>query len=522
MAKVLQRFVDGLTPNDPPPGFNIFEHSTSVRLLNGFGEFALALPPNESGNAIRDLIIRQPFVHDALSLLTRLFPLTDGKPTFPKPSLAFMALPALLKTLNGMVAGYSQTQQLLLDAGILPTLLELERQISENSIGELATDLLDRALRAPSVCAAAVTALRDERRAAEQALAAKEREQALSQTLSAELLLSLAEIGDEDGWQCLICKDGYDFYPVDQLGFFVWTRDGHSGTVSTTHFNCVHLRCHASATRGKGEWDAAAVVNCEHRCNGIFPIPAESLKPGEYAQNVARFFGSVGRSVAPEWCCVLEVRNSLKLVADRALAPGSTVANTVAFVPFLVFAGHSLMGAATGKGHVRGDYARRMGGIIAGAETCEQAFALSLWTLSLEEWSWARLPLLTSALRARKLQRDSVDQALFEKVRPTLVEYWITDGIHKRLKVESGIPPKVENGVLVVALRDDAPWIVKFMSDFASQTAYRIWTESWKPFADDIERVSASVTPDTIFEATGDAHVLGVPPLEWIRRQCIQ
>jgi E3 ubiquitin-protein ligase UBR4 len=517
MAKVLQRFIDGLTPIDPPPGFNIFETPTSSRLLNGFGEFALALPPNESGNAIRDLIIKKSFVRDALSFLVSLFPIVDEKPTFPKTSLAFISLPALLKTVTGMVIGYSHTQQLLLDAGILPTLLDLERQISENSIGELATDLLDHALVSPSVCASAITALRDQRRTAERALAAKEREQALSpQALSPELLLSLAEIEDDDGWQCLICKDGYQFYPKDPLGFYVWTPDAGTSTVSTTHFNCVHMRCHASATRGKSEWDAAAVVNCEHRCNGIFPIPAESLKPGEYTQQVAHFFSSGWRSAGPEWACVLEVKNALRIVADRAVPAGATVANAVAFVPFLVFAGHALMSASSGKASVRADYGRRMAGIIAGAEACEQAFALSLWTLSLEEWRWARLPLLGAALRRLKIDANINDDTLFERVRPILVEYWLTDGIQKLLKCEIGIPARLQGGALVVDARDDAPWIAQFTGGFASPAGYRIWTDSWKPFADDIERLSATVTPSVIFDSTRD-----IPsPLEWVRSQC--
>jgi E3 ubiquitin-protein ligase UBR4 len=110
MEKVLKSFLSELWPSDGPESFNIFEKPTSVRVLNGFGDFALALPVDESGNTIRDVILRSPFVTDAVSFLTQLLPYTEGEdPSWPDEALDCPASPAVLKTFNGMVSSHQPT-----------------------------------------------------------------------------------------------------------------------------------------------------------------------------------------------------------------------------------------------------------------------------------------------------------------------------------------------------------------------------------------------------------------------------
>jgi hypothetical protein len=139
MEKVLHLFMDGLRPKEITEHFNMFENCASLRVLNGFGEFTLQLPLNENGHAIRDAILKECFVDDAIKVLVKGYSIAD-KDSWKIDS---MSLPALLKTLGGMAHGHEATQDLLLKHDLIPILLELESVVSKNSIGELAAVILE-------------------------------------------------------------------------------------------------------------------------------------------------------------------------------------------------------------------------------------------------------------------------------------------------------------------------------------------------------------------------------------------
>jgi hypothetical protein len=107
-----------------PTGVNIFEGGSENPILREFSQFALALPP---GDEIRDLILRERIVPDALSFLS-----ADSKDD--------PVLPVLLDTLAGMARGHSPTQELLAaDDGRLLRLLQ--RRDQWRSVGGVGSDL---------------------------------------------------------------------------------------------------------------------------------------------------------------------------------------------------------------------------------------------------------------------------------------------------------------------------------------------------------------------------------------------
>jgi hypothetical protein len=115
-------------------------------------------------------------VTDAVSFLTQLLPYTDGKdPSWPDEALDRPALPAVLKTLTGMVSSHLPTQQVPLDHGLIPLLVALEHATSRNSIGGLAVALLEHAMAGPSVCAESIQGLRELRQQDKRARAATRR-----------------------------------------------------------------------------------------------------------------------------------------------------------------------------------------------------------------------------------------------------------------------------------------------------------------------------------------------------------
>jgi E3 ubiquitin-protein ligase UBR4 len=527
MEKVLKSFLTDLRPADAPDSFNLFERPTSFRVLNGFGEFALALPVNESGNAIRAAILKGPFVADAVSLLGQLFPYTEGQPySWSAESLDCPALPAVLKTLTGMISSHLPTQQVLLDRNLIPMLLELETQVSQNSIGEFTSNLLEHAAAEPSVCAATIAALKRQRGDAARVQSAIMRELVMkSQSrLSPEIQAFIDDLPEDEGWTCCICKDGYNFYPEDQLGFYVLTRQVQDFFVTQTHFTCIHPRCHMQARNGKPEWEAAAVRNCERPCNGIFPIPSARLPPDAYLQAIARFFDRGNRGLAP-WNCVIEVKFHMQKIGEGAMPPGTSVSSAISFIPFLIYAGHVLIDASAqgfGRDPPRLMYEKRIERMVGGGEDTADAWALSLWTLSLEEWRWAKLKLLGHAIKGLDLPGDLDDRALFDKVKVPLIVFALTCKIQGLLKSDSGVAPMVRDGQLQIPSHAGAPWISKFLEDMASPDQMSVWN-CWKDCAEEAERTLLTMeTIQAVFEYTEDVAAIansGESAADWIRHQ---
>jgi hypothetical protein len=205
------------------------------------------------------------------------------------------------------------------------------------------------------------------------------------------------------------------------------------------------------------------------------------------------------------------VRFWIRAIADRDLRQGTTVANAVAFIPFLVFAGHLFLDAPDGE---RTSWERRAERI-----TADDGFALALWTISLEEWTFTRRTFLAAALRCAHLNAESDDASLFEKARPILRQCAWADRIQSRLKGPSGIAPVVTDGALVVQSHAGATWIVQFLADWESGNAFRMCAE-WKAMAEEVDaELNAADNAETALAATGEK--LSEPAIDWIRKQLV-
>lgn len=552
MQKVPLFFLNGLLPKEASNSekvFNIYETPTSLQLLNGFGEFLLTIPTDENGNAIRDVISQQPFLSDAISYLEKLFPLSEGRNSNTwKQNVDIKSLPSLLKTLAGMVGSHKPTQTLLLDKSLIELLLELSTMTSTQSIGELASLVLQKACEEPSVCAKAIKEAKDDRnkKAKEKALAEKKKViESTKRTISEDYIRMIEEMDDEENnWECCICKEGYSYLPNDQLGFYVFESKTPSCSVTSTHFVCVHLKCHnrershsdrpsdrdrdrlrdrSHSKQILSEWEAAAVRNCERPCNAIFPVPSDTLTISGYRQNLIKFYENVSKSSDFTMNIVYDLKFHLDKLGDGTCIElskgGGSMPNSIAIFPFLVYAGTFFMdnldgmisitalrdnkggettttttkpkqdsmsfGMASSRWTQRSSLEKRMEKMINGNEDPSDSLALSLWILSLDEWLDVKLKLLKLFLK--KVNKNGDDESLFKLIKPILVKFVIIDRMQSMMKKSEGNGEKQKSTEKVFKLNSHSgdKWILDFLCKVASN-GFTICNE-WKEFGEEVE-----------------------------------
>jgi hypothetical protein len=187
----------------------------------------------------------------------------------------------------------------------------------------------------------------------------------------------------------------------------------------------------------------------------------------------------------------------------------------------LIYAGHVLIDAPTqsfGRDPPRLVYEKRIEKIIVGGEDTVDAWSLSLWTLSLEEW-WAKLKLLGRSIKALKLPGDLDDRALFDKVRAPLISFALTSKIQSLLKSDSGVAPTVRDGQIEIPSHAGALWISKFLEDMASPDQMSVWN-CWKDFAEEAEKTLLPMTTaQVVLESISDAAAIassGESAASWI------
>jgi len=120
----------------------------------------------------------------------------------------------------------------------------------------------------------------------------------------AQLRSLTADVQEEQGHACCICREGYLYQPQKVLALYTFSKKadveaafearprrthGHS---TVTHFNLVHIDCHTNAIRSartcRDEWENAALQNANTRCNGLLPIWGPAVCEAAYASALAR------------------------------------------------------------------------------------------------------------------------------------------------------------------------------------------------------------------------------------------
>ncbi|XP_068628453.1 E3 ubiquitin-protein ligase UBR4 isoform X2 [Battus philenor] len=271
---------------------------------------------NSIGGTLKDYLISLGVVRDALEYIMKHAPCV--KPTLVctdsdelKEFISRPALKYILRFLTGLAADHEPTQMLVCEK-VIPIVHRLEQVSSGEHVGSLAENLLE-ALRSQPQCAAKVQQVRDFTRQEKKRLAMAVRERQLGAlgmrsnergqvTAQCSLTQQLADLAEEAGAVCCICREGYKYQPTKVLGVYTFTKRcpveefevrarKTLGYTTVSHYNIVHVECHMAAVRlarARDEWESAALQNASTRCNGLLPLWGPHVPESAFASCLAR------------------------------------------------------------------------------------------------------------------------------------------------------------------------------------------------------------------------------------------
>ncbi|KAK9817780.1 hypothetical protein WJX72_002069 [[Myrmecia] bisecta] len=243
---------------------------------------------------------------------------------------------------SALVKGHQATAGCVAGQALLLPLLHQLEGVSgiDVKLGMAAEELLDGLVEAggPQV-ASAIAALRTATRMRQKELADRRRQEMLaslgmqqveraggSQLLavatpaSSELARALEEVGEADSSSltCMVCKEGYGAKPADLLAAYCYCKrvptsqvPGFTQPANTTgqlhctvsHFNLIHVSCHAAARRAdanlrvpKTEWDGASLRNGTTLANNLLPVRGSRVSTSSYMAAVNTFFDNLSSS----------------------------------------------------------------------------------------------------------------------------------------------------------------------------------------------------------------------------------
>jgi len=375
-------------------------------MLNGFAEFTLAL--QETDNEIRDLIFKESILKDAISFLVELFPINENhKSESWKVGAEEKCLPMLLKTLSGMVLCHQPTQKLFIDDNnkLIVLLLELENISSDASIGEYASHVIENAIKVPSICIESVNKIKESKQmeAKEKAKAQKQKAMEQAKTAISQEFLDMMNDLDDEGWECCICKEGYEYFPKELLGIYAYVNRSSGRINTSTYFVCIHNSCHEKDRNGRDGWDNALVRNCEKPCNCIYPLPSSTLNQNVYKQALINHLDRFKKSDENYFQIMFyDVQQHLLTISSGNNIPfnfgGGSTLSIVQLLPFMIYGGNLFL-----DGDNRKSYEELLQKQINNNEMPIDSFILSLWILSLEEWNSYKYIMLKNLLKSLKV-----------------------------------------------------------------------------------------------------------------------
>ncbi|XP_026324095.1 E3 ubiquitin-protein ligase UBR4 isoform X3 [Hyposmocoma kahamanoa] len=271
---------------------------------------------NSIGGTLKDYLISLGVVRDALDYIQKHAPcvkptlvLTDSDEL--KEFISRPALKYILRFLTGLATDHEPTQMLVCEK-VIPIVHRLEQVSSGEHVGSLAENLLE-ALRSQPQCAAKVQQVRDFTRQEKKRLAMAVRERQLGAlgmrsnergqvTAQCSLTQQVADLAEEAGAVCCICREGYKYQPTKVLGIYTFTKRcpveeyevrarKTLGYTTVSHYNIVHVECHMAAVRlarARDEWESAALQNASTKCNGLLPLWGPHVPESAYASCLAR------------------------------------------------------------------------------------------------------------------------------------------------------------------------------------------------------------------------------------------
>ena len=228
-----------------------------------------------------------------------------------KPSLSYV-----LRLLTGLSYGHGNIQ-IKIGQSLIPILHKIEQLTTAGRVGVLAEDLL-HSLTENEEVAKKIDDVRNQTRAEKKRLAQEARDRKMrelklprNKSLSEShagvaktpLAQAAADLTEETGHVCCICREGYKYFPNKVLAIYTFTKKVDiepfenktrktSGYSSVTHFNIIHIDCHTSAikqARSRDEWESALLQNANTRCNGLLPLWGPDVAEAQFTTALARY-----------------------------------------------------------------------------------------------------------------------------------------------------------------------------------------------------------------------------------------
>uniref|UniRef100_A0A7N1A599 Auxin transport protein BIG n=1 Tax=Kalanchoe fedtschenkoi TaxID=63787 RepID=A0A7N1A599_KALFE len=322
---------------DDPKNESIAQQATKQRsALENFVRVSESLKTSACGERLKDTMLEMGITLTAVKHLSVSFATTpDGG--FSKSSAKWTAglklpsVPLILSMLRGLSMGHLSTQKCIDEGGILSLLHALEGVPGGNEIGARAENLLDTLSdmegKGDGFLGDKIASLRHASKDEMRRLALRKRQQLLQglgmhQELGSdggdrivvsrffECLEDVEE--EEDGWACMVCREGYSLRPTDLLGVYSYSKrvnlgSGNSGIgrgecvyTTVSHFNIIHFQCHQEAKRAdaalktpKKEWEGATLRNNETLCNSLFPVRGPSVPTTQYIRYVDQYWDNL-------------------------------------------------------------------------------------------------------------------------------------------------------------------------------------------------------------------------------------
>ena len=318
--------------------------------------------------------------------------------------------------------------------------------------------------------------------------------------------------------------------PDDVLGFYVMEKSVMDFYSTSTHFICVHQKCHNKSQpprchrigQRSDDWTAAIVRNCERPCNAIFPIPSATIPRDVYRNAISDFYKNFGKGGTAWQMLIRDVAYSLQLVSnpscDELVKSGMAVPKAISLLPFLIYADHLMLDSpGQPQGSYRGQLQRNFYKNLE--SDFPLAFASTFWILTLEEWNYVKLDVLHHLVKALSISPELSDSDLYAAVKPVLLQYVLADKIQVILKKPSMNEPVLSDGKIVPSSTIDAPWIQEFLKSMENDgmTTWTAWNDLGEEYDDEIKEMQDA---RTAFVYTGDLSKVapdGADPLAWIR-----
>ncbi|CAD5111184.1 DgyrCDS518 [Dimorphilus gyrociliatus] len=291
------------------------EHSTTdVMHVDCFAQVVNGIEANANGEMLKDLLLEKGFVDCCIKYLKDHSPpivtylatdQDDWKDMIKKP-----ALPYVLRILNGLVKGHLPSASRVSE--LVNVLHKLEQVSSDGNIGTLAENLLD-SIRVHTSLKKVVEDFRLKTKAEKKRKALAMRNKHLDSLgmktnekgqVKADVKSKWleAEIQEETGMVCCICREGYKNQPNKVLAIYTFTRRTQldefeaksrksAGYSTLTHMNVVHVDCHVAAvrhSRSRDEWESALLHNSNSKCNGLLPLWGPDVQESSFASNLAK------------------------------------------------------------------------------------------------------------------------------------------------------------------------------------------------------------------------------------------